>query len=195
MAAPGMIIRALFAAAIQAGADIVHGLHHQVVFSPWPDRFGQIDGEGRRAAVVPGYFRAIDVDGGNLIHSTEMQQNSAAGPFLGDGNDPMVKDCGNEIPVCDAGELAFRRKGNEYLLLEGGGMLPALGDSAQAEIKAISPPAIQVDPGGAEELGARMLRTGLGSRHRHVLVRKKGRWQGLTESSAPRRHRRRLGVP
>ena len=145
----GLIMRVAGAdddADLAAGADAGH--------------LREIGGEGGEAAAMTGDLHAVGPDGRVLVDGLEAQDRAQPVPVGGDRDGAAVPDGLEEVAVADAGGLGLGGEGHRDLVIEGAIQQSALTPGV-ASVDLELPGAVEVQPGGALQLGARVL----GARH------------------------------
>src|SRR5690606_29088151 len=120
---------------------------------------GEVGAEGGETPAVAGDLDAVRPDGRVMVHRLEAQHGAQPLPARGDGDSAAVPDGLEMVAVADAGGGGLRREGN------GDGALElALEQAALAAGVALvdleAPGAVEIQPGGALQLGAGMLGAG-----------------------------------
>jgi hypothetical protein len=113
-----MVLGALLAARLQAGAVVVLGTDgHGVLAGLQPLR--DVERERRIAAPVLAGRLAVDPDFGLVVDRAEVQQNAAACPGFRQAEGAPVPDRRHEIEAADAGQSALRAEGHQDGIGEG----------------------------------------------------------------------------
>ena len=138
-----------------AGAD--HDAH--LVAGAEAGDLGEVGGEGGEAAAVAGDLDAVRPDGRVLVHRLEAEDRAQALPVRGDGEGAAVPDGLEEVAVADPGGRGLGREGHRDLVLERAAQQAAL-PARVAAVDLELPGPVEVQPGGALQLGARVLGAG-----------------------------------
>ena len=126
------------------GNDVFPGFH----------KVGNVHCEGDVSAFVAAAFAAVDVNGGTVIHRTEMENNTPLKLFFCQGEAALVPDGAHKVRISDSGQLAFRAEGNLDCLSEQRGRLCQTSFlTAVTMVDFKLPGTVEVQPGFTLELG------------------------------------------
>ena len=161
VAASGAIeLGALFAAGLLSAAKVVLDHHDEVGAAAGFHVLRDVDGEGVACAAVAEHFLSVDVDCSVVIDSPEVEQDVLVSPAGRNAEGALVPDTWDEVGVLHSREAALGAEGDGDLAVEALAVAPALLGARLAEVEAIRPGAVQVDPVGTFELRTRILAAG-----------------------------------
>ena len=115
-----------------------------------------VDGEGRACATVAEHLLSVEVERCVVIDGTEVEQDVLASPTSRNVKGALVPEAGDEVGVLHAREAALRAEGNGNLAVEALAFAPTFLGSRLAEVEAVRPSTVQVDPIGTFELRTRV---------------------------------------
>ena len=148
---------ALLAARLFAAAQVVHHLHHEAGRLAGCDKLGNVGFERRARAAVAHHAASVDIDGGLIVHGTEVEQDALPFPCLGHRNLALVPDAGDEIRVCYARQFALRAERHGDAALEPLAVFQSAVVAGASEVECVGPCAVEVEPLGALKLWAWIL--------------------------------------
>ena len=122
------------------------------------DVFGDIHSKRNITALVGTDLLAIDIHGGQIVHSADVQHHTSLDLLGSQGNAALIPDGIHEILVFHAGQLTFGAEGDvDDLGQLNGRIVHAAGFAAVAVVDLELPGAVQIHPVVTPELGLGML--------------------------------------